>query len=100
MMISIASIVDIMKGNMGDATTDHTGLPAWCFVSMSGSGEPVVVSRMIDGYRPMPWAVEWTDTQLVKANAMIDVDEKQSQCMLTGSMFGWTVPGADPTWRP
>ena len=97
-MISIAGIVDIMKGKMGDAETDHTGLPTWCFVSMPGSGETVAISRMRDGYRPLPWAVAWDDDELAQANALLGVNEKQSQCMMVGSMFGWTVPGADPNW--
>lgn len=33
---------------------------------------------------------------VMRINSGLRVTEKQAECMLVGSMFGWDVPGANP----
>jgi len=45
-----------------------------------------------------PPATHTDAERLVHAlNAACGVTPLQAECMLVGSMFGWSVPGADPT---
>lgn len=49
------------------------------------------IHRGVPGYTPVP---SLTDSMVKDFNA--GVTEAQKEAMLTGSAFGWHVPGADP----
>lgn len=81
-------------------------LPYQCVIGPSEAkklGIPTgfAIHRGRKGYTPVP---ALTDEMVPRFNA--GITEAQIEAMLTGSMFGWDVPGADPlncggrpTWR-
>ena len=66
-------------------------LPEMCATRLAGTGEPIVIKRGESGYWPMPG-----NTTIECLNALFDARPAQIAAMEAGSMFGWTVPGADP----
>lgn len=74
-------------------------LPAKCFSVLPSSGELIVIERYKPGYElsAMAHFKGKTPQQTADAlNANMGVTRAQAAAMLAGSMFGWTVPAADP----
>lgn len=74
-------------------------LPAKCFSVLPLSGELIVIERYKPGYELSAIAhfKGKTPQQTADAlNANMGVTRAQAVAMLAGSMFGWTVPAADP----
>ena len=69
------------------------GLPPLCYARHPETGATVLIVRGEAGYHPVQTFL--TPPQLNAALAEPPTDA-QVQAMLTGSMFGWQVPGADP----
>ena len=72
------------------------GLPPVCHATHPETGGVVLIRRGEPGYRPVN-----TDRSAEALNALLDPVPTlaQVEAMLIGSMFGWDVPGADPTVR-
>lgn len=75
------------------------GLPEICMNVLPGSGALICIRRGQTGYYPSEW--ETGDPEKNReladyANSRQGITKEQEQAMLTGSMFGWAVPGADP----
>lgn len=77
----------LIKREYGAVIAD---LPEMCFVQHPTENIPVLVKRGVKGYWPLPHydAAGWNERHGVTA--------AQERAMLTGSMFGFDVPGADP----
>lgn len=76
-------------------------LPDTCFSILPSTGQLIILKNGEKGYYPAEW-----DTGNRAKNREIATDHNlkcgisdiQETAMLTGSMFGWTVPGAAPQW--
>lgn len=66
-------------------------LPEICATRLVETDDPIIIKRGEAGYWPMP------DGMTIEGvNALFDVSPAQVAAMEAGSMFGWTVPAADP----
>lgn len=76
----------------------RSSLPEKCFAALEATGEVVVIHRGAKGYTPTGQRQEGTGGQesADELNGQIGVTKAQAAAMLTGSMFGWDCPGADP----
>jgi hypothetical protein len=70
-----------------------SGRPSWCFARNGDT--TVILMNEVSGYQDAPYHMSG---ELDTINEMIGVDEKQAKAMFIGSMFGWDVPGADPSY--
>jgi hypothetical protein len=77
--------------------TDPTGLPLRCYARHPTTDETIMLVRGQLGFWP-------AGTTLAPEKLNADLADQptaaQAQAMLTGSMFGWHVPGADPSRMP
>jgi len=77
--------------------TDPTGLPLRCYARHPTTDETIMLVRGQLGFWP-------AGTNLAPEELNADLADQptaaQAQAMLTGSMFGWHVLGADPSRMP
>lgn len=79
-------------------------LPALCFVVIQSNAPGEYVGAVHRGERGYS-KTDYDERDLNKArelvahmNKKLGVTELQADCMHTGSLFGWDVPGADPKY--
>lgn len=72
---------------------EQHGLPSHCYTELASNHVPVVLRFGEQGYYPI---VLPEGANIKDLNTAIGVSNQQKKAMEVGSMFGWTVPGADP----
>jgi len=66
-------------------------LPRVCLALMPGDEKPIRIVRGESGYNAVH-----ANTDVARFNSERGITEYQVEAMVTGSMFGWECPGADP----
>jgi hypothetical protein len=70
-------------------------VPQMCALKLNTTGEPIIIKRGEMGYYPGSRLGLYTDEDIAKFNKRYHADEFDVMAMEAGSMFGWSVPGAD-----
>lgn len=85
-------------------TQQLEALPVVCFVVIQSNAPGEYVGAVRRGERGYS-KTDYDERDLSKAkelvahmNKKLGVTELQADCMHTGSLFGWDVPGADPEY--
>lgn len=79
---------------------NSSALPEHCYAVLPGSGQLIEVRRGEKGYYPCAYSTSDREYNKVLANyfnAHEGISKAQAAAMLAGSMFGWSVPAADPS---
>jgi len=71
-------------------------LPPMCFVRNDETGLNVVILRGQSGYLPIATTRPTSTADADALNGQFGITKAQVAAMKVGSMFGWTVPGANP----
>lgn len=77
------------------------GLPDICFSTLPTTGELICIKKGETGYYRSDWNTDDSQKNAELAdynNERLGVTTEQRQAMECGSMHGWDVPGADPTY--
>ncbi len=73
-----------------------TDLPALCYAKHPTDGRAVIIVRGEVGFRDFFTDDLDADLNVDRLNAAACVSKAQAAAMLSGSMFGWDVPAANP----
>lgn len=76
----------------------RSSLPDKCFSYLETSGEMIVITKGEKGYTPTGIYPQDASPKegIAAVNEANGVTRAQEAAMVSGSMFGWQVPGADP----
>ena len=77
----------------------RSSLPEWCYSTLPDTGELVILKQGEQGYHRTKVILHTAEDYrryADKMNSDLGVSKAQEAAMLTGSMFGWDAPAADP----
>jgi hypothetical protein len=77
----------------------RSSLPEQCYSLLPSTGELILVKRSEADYHHIDSQINGPEDSRKfadKMNGKLGVSKAQEAAMLTGSLFGWQVPGADP----
>lgn len=97
-LFHICEFAERMEQNGNTVIPLRSSLPPVCYSTLPDTGQAIMIKRGENGYYPCG---STTDIHSAAAfaeqkNKELNVSKAQEAAMLTGSMFGWDVPGADP----
>lgn len=78
---------------------DLSSLPERCYATLPSSGQLIEIRYGEKGYYPCAYSTkdhEYNKVLANQLNAHEGISKAQAAAMLAGSIFGWTVPAADP----
>ena len=70
------------------------GLPKFCYSKEPLSGKTIILQRGQEDYNNLENGYEEVNPE--EANEKLGITKAQVSAMLTGSMFGWNIPRANP----
>ena len=76
-------------------------LPDFCLSTLPSSGQLIILKRGERGYYASDWDTgkrEENQNIAQEHNRRRGISDIQEAAMIAGSMFGWSLPGADPQW--
>lgn len=79
---------------------DTSSLPDHCYAVLPSSGRLIEIRRGESGYYPCAYSTKdraYNEVLANQFNAHEGITKAQAAAMLTGSMFGWDTPGANPS---
>lgn len=88
---------DLRDRRSAQLAKNLAALPDLCVVAHPQNDDPVIIKRGEDGFYPITYS-DLSPDQAANFNASVGVTREQERAMLTGSMFGWDTPGADPAY--
>lgn len=74
-------------------------LPELCYSTLGTTGELIVIKKGENGYYRTDYSTNDKKENIELKNfynEKLGVTALEETCMKVGSMFGWSVPGADP----
>lgn len=77
-------------------------LPDFCLSTLPSSGQLIILKRGERGYYASDWDTgkrEENQNIAQEHNRRRGISDIQEAAMIAGSMFGWSLPGADPQWH-
>lgn len=95
----ICQFAEIMERNGNTVIPLRSSLPDDCFVYLESTNEIALIKKGFEGYFQTDYAVadaEENKNNVILLNKSRKITPAQYEAMKAGSMFGWTVPAADP----
>ncbi len=94
----ICQFAEIMEANGNKVIPLRSSLPDHCFSVLEETGEMIIIKKGEQGFYKSD--LNCTDKAVSRTvarenNKRLGVSERQENCMLAGSMFGWDKPAAD-----
>ena len=72
------------------------GLPDLCYAKNLMTKEVIIIKKGESGYFPTDLGVK-TAQEIDALNEQLGVTRGEREAMYVGSLFGWEVPGANPS---
>lgn len=98
-LIHICQFAEIMERNGSTVIPLRSSLPEQCYSVLPDTGELIIIKKGESGYYRTDIDMgDKTENRVLadEYNTKIGVSKAQEQAMSAGSMFGWSVPAADP----
>ena len=98
-LLHICQFAEIMERNGSTVIPLRSSLPEQCYSVLPDTGELIIIKKGESGYYRTDIDMgDKTENRVLadEYNTKIGVSKAQEQAMSAGSMFGWSVPAADP----